>query len=786
MNFFSNLINDVGSVFSDAGNRIYNTVTNTIPNFFSNIGSAIRDTISGTNPASQVANAVNSGPYSGIPGVNPQSGQPNMTLNQAAGVPAPTTRSGAPVAINPYGTTNTVGTLNNVAQQGRSDAMSSYGFGGGSLPRPAITNYTPGAGGGQYSFGPQSTPQMGNPYTTPSGQLIIPQVAFGGQSGVGSGFNSTTPTTGSPGLAGGSANSGTLGAAGFGVSSPFAGLYQTDEEKAKAKKIQDIFGPLDQATSSSAVPGITPGTGIGGITTPATLGIPGMNITPTTTRPTFQAPTTSSIQDVNALSAPTNPAMNTSHATAVDDQHAVNTSIQNNYVVEKQKLDQQYPANGNLTTDTPEQQAAIDGSGDPYGVKAALDAYKASNTQLLTLETQRLDVLKSIQALTAAYNPIIQDIKSNPDLPKGLAARRLTDLNEKQKNVLLGFQNQLELLNTAIGDQNQAVNRAFQIAQFSSSTAEKATDNARQLLNTMVTTGAIGGMSDKELSQLASKTGVPLSGLIKARTVANDPVKNIETITDDAGTLRGVDKLSGKTIWTIKGAGKSSPSTSGTPEGGSFGGASTSNDPSVSWIGQAATTIANTISAKNQREAFTNNINSALKSGNTEFAKTQVKTYVLDKVFSTDQRNDFNGRADAIANLDAISNRLQSDPVNFGPYKTAAELVKPFFFGKKDQKYVEVQQAIENSQAIIRKANYGTAVTSTEAGNANKYLINGKDDASTVATKLAGLSNFMKWANEANLARAVGANVPAYTLVSQQGGSSGNQQLDSLRSKYNY
>lgn len=596
MDFFSNLFNGIGSAASTVGSVLSEGVQKigssiaSIPSAISNIGSTIGNALGFGGNTASAANAASS---AGIPGIGP-GGTPNMTMN-TAGLPVVGkdamgntiySVNGKPVAINSQGQTSTTGTT--LAQSG---SIGSSGYQPSTfsvnaalaLPRPAILSSSgptaTSSPNGSFVPSNNSNAQVGNPYFDSQGNYIVPKVAFSGLGGSSAGQSFSTPatsvsTTGAPGLAGGSAFSGTLGAAGLGTSSPLNGVNQTEEDKAKQKKIQDIFGPLQKKIDGgTAVPGITPGANMtGGVTTPAFNNPQGgivspyvsqPNVTPTGSSPSLQTPSVSSSQNLNDLIQPRNAALNTAHAVAINDQQAVNDSITQNFTTAKQKLDAQYPSDGKLVTDTQEQLGLINGSGDPYGVKAALDSYKAANTNLLTLESQRLDVLKSLSALNQAYTPIIQDIKNNPDLPKGLASRRLTDLNTKQKDVLLGFQNQLQLLNQSIDDGNQAVNRAFNIVSSTQTQADRAQDNARNMLSLLVSTGAIGGMSNTELSQLSQKTGVPLDGLSKARSAANNPEKNIITETSDDGTVRGIDKTSGKTIWTISGAGKSNPSAGG-------------------------------------------------------------------------------------------------------------------------------------------------------------------------------------------------------------------------------
>src|SRR3990167_2360782 len=107
--------------------------------------------------------------------------------------------------------------------------------------------------------------------------------------------------------------------------------------------------------------------------------------------------------------------------------------------------------------------AFITQAGDQFGIKAEMDKFRAENTNLGELQKTRVELMKNVKALNEAFDPIIKDIKNNPDLPKGLAARRLKDLATSQKETLQGFLDQLEIVGQQIDDQNEVVNRQFQV-----------------------------------------------------------------------------------------------------------------------------------------------------------------------------------------------------------------------------------------------------------------------------------------------------------------------------------
>lgn len=95
-----------------------------------------------------------------------------------------------------------------------------------------------------------------------------------------------------------------------------------------------------------------------------------------------------------------------------------------------------------------------------------------------------------------------------------------------------------------------------------------------------------------------------------------------------------------------------------------------------------------------------------------------------------------------------------------GPYKNLAEKAKPWLAIKRDKDYVDLMGIIEMGQAQLRKGFFGTALTSTEAGSANKFLITDNDDINTIKWKLEQGRNFLAFANDAQIALSLGLPKP--------------------------
>lgn len=141
------------------------------------------------------------------------------------------------------------------------------------------------------------------------------------------------------------------------------------------------------------------------------------------------------------------------------------------------------------------------------------------------LESQRIDVMQQLQVVQETYQGVIDQIKQNPNLPKGLAARRLTEVFEDQKfasNQLLG---QLEVIDQQLEDGNNELDRQFGIFTYEQDQNEKAQARRADQLGFMVDSGAIAGMSDKEIRQWASATGIPEAAIRQMKTNALNPSK---------------------------------------------------------------------------------------------------------------------------------------------------------------------------------------------------------------------------------------------------------------------
>jgi len=370
-------------------------------------------------------------------------------------------------------------------------------------------------------------------------QLVTPKTAFSGLSGFGGGglSISSTPATGASGIT-------PFSMGGSGVFNPIGTTAVPSQDKATKKQDQaNGIRTISQQTGSQAQAPVLPN--VSGIQPQAQLGV--------------NVPSGSiNVGNLEATKGLLNKLINTPEALTSSDVASLNQNIDQAFALSRQLIDSQSPTPQNPIVDTPEQSAFAEASGDPFGVRQALDEFKAQNTNLAELQTSRLDVIKNIQALNQAYSPILDDIKNNPNLPKALASRRLEQVQEKQKTVLEGFLNQLELTNQSISDQDKIVNRAFGIVEFSQNANENAQQQELSKLKLFMDSGAIGAFTEADINKYANATGVSAEVIRKAKDSSKSPELSIITETDSAGNVSGIDKNTGKVIWKTSGVGKAS------------------------------------------------------------------------------------------------------------------------------------------------------------------------------------------------------------------------------------
>lgn len=384
-----------------------------------------------------------------------------------------------------------------------------------------------------------SSKQSGLQYIDEKGRLITPKTGFEGLAGEGGGglSYSSQAQGGIPGLtgSGGSAFTGLLGGV-SGLNTPSSVTAEIDPKTGKKK------------TTISMQPGQT-----GTSTAPALPGV-NQNIAPVEPSAQLNVKVPGTI-DLGQLGSAQSGAGDAMIDIGTNDFQSFKENFTKAYSTALEQINAQNPTPENPVLETPEQSAFVEQSEDPFGYRQAMDDFRNSNTDLVNLQKQQIDVLKQIQAANQTFTNIVSDTKNNPDLPKGLAMRRINEIQSTQKTQIDQLLGQADILNTQISNQNEVVNRNFGIATQAQSNNEKEQERNLAKFKLFVDSGAIGAFTDADIKKYAGITGLSTSVIQKMKDSAKNPDLDIYTTTDDSGTVRGIDKNTGKVVWTQSGAG---------------------------------------------------------------------------------------------------------------------------------------------------------------------------------------------------------------------------------------
>ena len=136
------------------------------------------------------------------------------------------------------------------------------------------------------------------------------------------------------------------------------------------------------------------------------------------------------------------------------------------------------------------------------------------------IQKQKLDLMAQLNSTNAAFQAIVDDINNNPNLPKGLAQRRIEVLQGQQKTRINQLMGQLEIANENLSMIDKAVSEQFQLLSAERSDEERRIDNARQNLNILISSGAIAQLTDADLTRWSNQTGFSTSELSSIKNIA--------------------------------------------------------------------------------------------------------------------------------------------------------------------------------------------------------------------------------------------------------------------------
>ena len=135
-------------------------------------------------------------------------------------------------------------------------------------------------------------------------------------------------------------------------------------------------------------------------------------------------------------------------------------------------------------------------------LKQQLDQWRRESG-MMGFESERINILKDLQAARESRDVIIKEIEDNPDLPKGLAARRKAEVDKDYNERVQSATNRLQIVTQQIGDLNDQLNMQFKIYESDQQKQERLIDNQRQTVQQFISTGALGNFTDQQLQQIA-------------------------------------------------------------------------------------------------------------------------------------------------------------------------------------------------------------------------------------------------------------------------------------------
>ncbi|MEK9694521.1 MAG: hypothetical protein VW270_02090 [Candidatus Poseidoniales archaeon] len=175
---------------------------------------------------------------------------------------------------------------------------------------------------------------------------------------------------------------------------------------------------------------------------------------------------------------------------------------------------------------------------EQYSMQQVMDGLRIS-AGLPELEQQRIQTMQQLQVTKDVYQKAIDDIKKNPDLPKNLAARRLSQVAEDQKFTITQLMGNLEMVEMQIDNANDLINQRFQIYEAEEERQVRAQSRMQENLRFIIESGAIAGMTNEEMNSWASATGYNVASLKALKQKSLMPTINPYFVenTDNAGNV---------------------------------------------------------------------------------------------------------------------------------------------------------------------------------------------------------------------------------------------------------
>lgn len=580
-------------------------------------------------------------------------------------------------------------------------------------------------------------------------------------------FSPSAPQQGLSGLSGGSAFTGLLSpGGGLGTPSVQRGTTSPFGEDALTDKKRGMGGILGNAFMSglSALPGpLGTFANIAGAAAPflgraSTPPVPVQSPLPPAEQ-RLSVDVGGATQDAGALyeSQKNNKStLSSTYATSMDDRAETTATFNYEAQRRKQELDAESLPIDNPVQDTEEQAAFLE-QFEPQerrNYMQELDSFRASLGGDQTM-SQRVEATKQLQAITDTYKKVTDDILKNPDMPKGLAARRIKAIAEDQKNVAMQVINTIEVLDFKLNQINQQVNERFNILKFEADEDARREQANINKLDKYISSGLIAGFSDSDIAKIAAATGYPPSALKKARDAALTPSPDTETRTAADGSIIQIvtDKKTGQASVNVLAPGKVNIPSTGKAVG------VTGNSAVDQWANLLATGQANI-----------SNVPTNIR--NSVVARVGELGTGINKPLSDGAITKISEVEAAIGELSGLKTKISANSDLLGPV-TGLQRFNPFSKAKK------LQADVDKVRQRVGKALEGGVLRKEDEAKYKNILATLSDTPSTAVYKIDGLISTLQ--NDIAAFKSTQSGAGRYV----PGGSAASTP-DSLRAKYNY
>jgi hypothetical protein len=186
-------------------------------------------------------------------------------------------------------------------------------------------------------------------------------------------------------------------------------------------------------------------------------------------------------------------------------------------------------------------------------VRQQMDALR-STLGLPNLEKSKVDLQNQLNALNTTFQEIQKDIKDNPELPKSLIARRMSEFASKNAINIQNLTGQLDIINQQIDTANEKLNQEFQISQYEQNFEEKRRTDAMNQLKMFIDSGAIAGFDANTISKYATATGMSAESLSAIKNAASKGDTKVVEAADGSWYKQTIKKDGSVSMERITGA----------------------------------------------------------------------------------------------------------------------------------------------------------------------------------------------------------------------------------------